>query len=251
MHKLLALILAVYGCLLFAAAGGGSSRGERPEVKWGTPTVDYLERHGYILGRPGHFTPWVMEHRTAASFMHKADRSDFSFYADDDTPKEFRATLQDYEGAGYDRGHMVPAGNCTGDPMAMRDCYRLSNMMPQTPELNRGEWKRLEEHVRQLASQPGAECWIVTGPCWPASEVGHVSFDAIGFHEVWAPKACFKAVLTQFPGNKVTVKAWMLPNTGNPPAFEKCEVSVDAIEAAAGLDLFAGLPDDLEEKLER
>lgn len=127
----------------------------------------------------------------------------------------------------------------------------------------------LEEHVGRLAAESGVEVWVATGPAWLPDEEGRMRFQAVGSHEIWAPTHCWKAVLwkegeakaagggggsssklAKLLGESGGVAAWLLPNTNAPPAFDKCRVSVDEIERVTGLDLWAGLPDELEGKLE-
>lgn len=258
----------------FSYIAVAGTKGERPEIALGVPG-EYLERHGYILGKPGHFTPWVCEHLTKASFVERAKRDDFTFYADDDVPVEFRATLADYADSPFDRGHMAPARDMVHSAMAMRDAYRLSNMMPQAKGLNRGEWRRLEAHIAELASEVGAEVWVATGPAFlPRSHgalmkdgssaeydmefrvigAGHmlnlVNSDLIDLGgRLWVPSHCWKAAIVKCSG-KYEAFAWLIPNDDDPPPFEKCEATIDDIERAAGLDLFSALPDAVEEALE-
>ena len=58
----------------------------------------------------------------------------------------------DYLGSGFDRGHLSPAGDntCSGKS-AMDESFFYTNMAPQYPGLNRGQWKALEDETRQLS----------------------------------------------------------------------------------------------------
>lgn len=58
----------------------------------------------------------------------------------------------DYIGSGFDRGHLSPAGDnaCLGKSV-MDESFFYTNMVPQYPGLNRGQWKALEDHTRELA----------------------------------------------------------------------------------------------------
>jgi endonuclease G len=60
----------------------------------------------------------------------------------------------DYVGSGFDRGHLAPAADqqCLGDAV-MAESFYFTNMAPQYPGLNRGQWKALEDHVRKLTLQ--------------------------------------------------------------------------------------------------
>jgi endonuclease G len=59
---------------------------------------------------------------------------------------------EDYKGSGFDRGHISPAGDngCYGKEV-MSESFYYTNMAPQYPGLNRGQWKALEDSTRQLA----------------------------------------------------------------------------------------------------
>ena len=53
------------------------------------------------------------------------------------------ASLKDYVGSGYDRGHLCPAKAMECSKVAMSESFYMSNMSPQHPSLNRGIWKKL------------------------------------------------------------------------------------------------------------
>jgi endonuclease G len=56
-----------------------------------------------------------------------------------------------YAGSGYDRGHNFPAADAACDSTSMIECFYFSNMTPQDPTVNRGDWKQLEELERNLS----------------------------------------------------------------------------------------------------
>jgi len=58
---------------------------------------------------------------------------------------------KDYLNSGYDRGHNFPAADGGCDSTAMRESFFFSNMTPQHPTLNRGDWKDLEEFTREMS----------------------------------------------------------------------------------------------------
>lgn len=61
------------------------------------------------------------------------------------------ANHRDYSRSGYDRGHMCPALDRSGDLLAMRSTFVMSNIAPQAPSLNRGAWKKTELFCRNAA----------------------------------------------------------------------------------------------------
>lgn len=58
-----------------------------------------------------------------------------------------------YTNSGYDRGHVFPAADGGCDQTRMNESFYFSNMLPQTPQLNRGDWKMVEELTRLEAKQ--------------------------------------------------------------------------------------------------
>lgn len=83
---------------------------------------------------------------------------------------EFKADLRlgaravkpsEYTGSGFDKGHMAPAGD-SPDEHGMTESFLMSNMTPQRPQLNRGEWNRLEQRVRKMAAESKGDVYVVT-----------------------------------------------------------------------------------------
>lgn len=72
-----------------------------------------IHRSWYSVGYdPRNKNPsWVYERLSDSCLQGEAKRDNRRFKEDTDLPKQFRATLTDYKGSGYDRGHLAPAGN--------------------------------------------------------------------------------------------------------------------------------------------
>ncbi len=77
-------------------------------------------------------------------------------FREDPYIREGSATLDDYRGSGFDRGHLAPAADMAFSTIAMSESFYLSNMSPQAPSFNRGIWKKLESYVRKLAFTYGS-----------------------------------------------------------------------------------------------
>ncbi|WP_227692985.1 DNA/RNA non-specific endonuclease [Psychrobacter immobilis] len=105
---------------------------------------------------------WSAEHLTRKRLNQakEIDRED-SFHEESRLPKSARASLSDYSGSGYDRGHIAPNAN-----MATRsqqyDSFSLANIAPQSPRNNRYIWRNIESATRYLTQQYG-EVYTVTG----------------------------------------------------------------------------------------
>jgi len=79
----------------------------------------------------------------------ECDRSNFSFK--DKWLGHKGATMKDYSKSGYDKGHLANAEDFAYDCILDESTFRFWNCYPQTPKLNRGIWKALEEKVRKIS----------------------------------------------------------------------------------------------------
>jgi endonuclease G len=67
---------------------------------------------------------------------------------------EVTSLSKDYVRSGLDRGHISPAADNLCDGMdVMLESFYFTNMAPQYPGLNRGQWKSLEDYTRKLAME--------------------------------------------------------------------------------------------------
>lgn len=82
------------------------------------------------------------------SFIGSSQREPSWRFSEDERVPRPRAKHQDYTKSGFDRGHMVPAADRSASRELMRSTFIMTNVCPQTPALNRGEWKKLEEACR-------------------------------------------------------------------------------------------------------
>ena len=145
------------------------------------------------------------------------------------------ASLADYRGSGYDRGHLAPAGDMKWDLAAMSESFLMSNMSPQDPSFNRGIWRRLEEQVRRWAIEKDS-IYVVTGPA-----LGTVH-STIGENSVGVPSYYFKVVADLSPPDHSFI-AFLLPNRGSRESLYQYAVTVDSLESFTGIDFFASAPD--------
>ncbi|MDN4164103.1 DNA/RNA non-specific endonuclease [Cytophagales bacterium LB-30] len=183
---------------------------------------------------------WVAWQIDANRGLAKAERSS-SFYSDPLIHSK-SAHPNDYKNSGYDRGHLAPAADFSHDEVLMKESFYMSNMSPQVPSFNRGIWKKLEEHTRELAQQH-AHLYVVAGPII-AGEV-----KKIGANQVYVPTYYFKIIADlDTPGLKIA--AFILPNQKADKAIASFQVAVDSVERLSGLNFFPLLPDSLEQTLE-
>ena len=209
--------------------------GDRPE--------QLLGRAGYTVSyNSGLKLPnWVAWTLTEERTKGRNKRDGEQFAEDTEVPAP-RADTWDYYSSGYDRGHMCPAADNKWDAEAMRQSFLLTNVCPQNPNLNRGDWNELEIACRRWAAKYG-EVHVVAGPVMLRS-----GRKTIGKHRVAVPDAFFKVVLRLSP--EPAAIGFIYRNTdGNRPKDSYVN-SVDDVERITGMDFFPSLPDGLEERVE-
>jgi len=120
----------------------------------------------------------------------KVKRGD-KFIADPLLPTE--TNLQaDYTGAGFDRGHNMPAADAVCDQEANEESFYFSNMTAQYPALNRGDWKALEMLSRETALRDDS-VHVWAGSVGEAKKIGTTT----------VPTHCWKVIYV------VKTKEWM------------------------------------------
>ncbi len=155
---------------------------------------------------------------------------------------------KNYTHSGYDRGHMAPnyAISSLYGKDAQLETFIMTNITPQSPNLNRKLWQRLEavevSHFTQLADT----VWVATGPIFTGSK----EYLKNGSN-VEVPDAFFKVYAMQPKKGEFKMLAFLMPQNvkGNEPLSDYV-VSVDKIEELTGLDFFHDLEDKLENSLE-
>lgn len=159
---------------------------------------------------------------------------------------EWSADKHDYAGTNYDRFHLAPCEDFA-DQRWKDATFVFSNCAPGNKELNRGQWKALENQIR-VAADKGTTLYIFTAPLYLFGE----PIKIIGEHNVPVPTHFAKAVL-QVRADKPSMSAWIVANIepAEDATFEDWKCTVNSVEFAAGVDLYGWLPDDIEEKLER
>ncbi|MFA7332198.1 MAG: DNA/RNA non-specific endonuclease [Candidatus Delongbacteria bacterium] len=201
-----------------------------------------LEYKGFALGyrERDEQAAWVSYCLTKAELRAAKTKRSEDFRRDLAVPTG-SATLEDYKGSGYDRGHLAPAADMAFHAQAMSESFLLSNMSPQHKSFNRGVWSKLEEQVREFARQRG-RVWVVTGP------VLDQPLEHVGPSQVSVPRAYYKVLYAPKP--RPAMLGFLLPNAASSVPLQHFVVSVDSVEALTGLDFFAKLPDAQERRLE-
>lgn len=203
-----------------------------------------LKRTAYTVSyNPKRRVPnWVAWRLTARQADGNVPRPTNAFREDSSVVVP-RATLADYKGSGWDRGHMCPAGDCKWNAEAMYESFLLTNMCPQAPRLNSGDWNEIETLCRSWAKTYGT-IYVVTGPVFTSKRP-----KTIGQNKVAIPDAFFKAVvrLGKHPAGIAFVCENNEEHNLKPADYV---VTIDKVERMTGYDFFASLPLDIENAVE-
>lgn len=160
------------------------------------------------------------------------------YFIEDPWVRTKSADWRNYKGSGYDRGHLVPAGDRRFSEQAYNETFYTSNVSPQNREFNAGLWNRLEKKTRQWAKKHGV-LYVVTGG------VLQPGLKEIGSEDVAVPDYFYKIVARK---NKGAVKAiaFLMPNKEQNTPMQKFVVSIDHVEQLTGIDFFQKL--DIEKQ---
>lgn len=194
-----------------------------------------------------------------------------AFRADPDLARELGARTiaqtADYDNSGQDQGHQADRDDGI-DQKAQLDSFLLSNMTPQTPELNRQSWRTIEHGVQQLTAATGATAVVITGPLYvdanmkPLAEkdikwIGPDKDNPAGTRRIAVPSHSYKTVLLTLPNGQQTMFAYVVPNLSTLPTrkngiaalMQKSLVSVAQLEQITGYKFFAGMDPSVASRL--
>jgi endonuclease G, mitochondrial len=172
------------------------------------------------------------------------------FRPDPRLPKDWKpVTPSDYTGSGFDRGHMCPSADRSGSVEGMRETFLMTNMVPQTGDLNQDVWARLEAYLRTLVTR-GSDVYIIAGPYGDKGKLKN---------KVTVPTNTWKiavVVPAGFPISAIDedtrVIAVDMPNVKGirNADWQRYRSTVRDIERKTGYDFLSTLPGNLQEVLE-
>ncbi|AMJ67182.1 DNA/RNA non-specific endonuclease [Hymenobacter sp. PAMC 26628] len=200
---------------------------------------------------------WVSWHLSTA-WEGSAPRKD-DFAADASLPSGwYQVKASDYSGSGFDRGHNCPSADRKGSAADNTATFFMTNMMPQAPNNNQQTWANLENYARALADA-GNELYIVCGSYGRGGTGSNGYATTVAGGKVTVPARCWKVLVVLPVGtndvapvsSSTRVIAIDTPNDNSlSSSWGKYRTSVDAIEAATGLDLLSALSGGLQSTLE-
>jgi endonuclease G len=212
------------------------------------PNNYLLERPQYVISysRDRNILNWA-SWQVNASWLGQVSRQD-NFRPDGLLPQGFyQVTPTDYRGSGYDRGHMVPSGDRTNTVRDNSATFLMTNIIPQTPENNRGPWRELEQYGRDRVYQYDDQIHVFAG--------AYGQLGTIGSRNITIPSRLWKIIIVydRLPEGGLglspdsPVIAVDMPNRNTIEAdWQRYRTTIHRIELATGYRFLADLPADLQ-----
>ena len=207
-----------------------------------------LKRSNYTLSfnKSTNLPNWVAWRLDKKKLAARVSRDRYGFIADPDMEGKNAVVTQDYAKSGYDRGHMCPANDSRWSGEAMKESFYMTNICPQNPSLNSGDWHELEQACHRWAEE--GPIYIVCGPILYKNE----SPKYIGKeHKVRVPEAFFKVILAGVEKGKPKAIGFIYKNSAGNRTLNAYVNSVDQVERITGYDFFPSLPDNIENAIEK
>lgn len=198
-----------------------------------------IEHRYYTLSysEPHEVSRWVSYTLELFQLQNCVNRT--SSFKVDPLVKTGSANQADYKGSGFDRGHLLPAGDMKWNQTAMQETFYFSNMTPQPANFNRGKWGSIEELVRAWVLKY-KKLWIVTGP------VLKDNLPVIGPQQVVVPEQYYKVILRQ-EGKKYLGIGLLISTDVSHSDVKSYITSINHIEAITQIDFFPFLENESTE----
>ena len=191
---------------------------------------------------------WVSWKTSKSDLGDSIERPDFR--PDPTLPKNFvRINATDYSRSGYQRGHLVPSADRFADVEANLETFMMTNIVPQTGDLNQYPWEKFESYVRYNARRK-SDVYQIAGVYGSQGRIRN---------KVTIPANCWKIVLIVPAGSQITdinedtrIIAVDMPNIAGiaKDRWQKYQTTVRSIEQKTGYNLLSRLPEALQETLE-
>ncbi len=252
---LLILLFLILSIISLFVAPSEEQWQEEQTISLQVESIDNLEMPKPIEGEQiiqhdGYTLSYNEEYEQASYVAYKLTQNELygpyerkDNFREDPLVKTGSASLDDYKGSGYDRGHLCPAADQKESENAMSESFYMSNMSPQAPDFNRKIWADLEGCVRTFADN-NLEIYVTTGPVLTDGP-----YKTIGENEVAVPNYYYKVIL-DYTNPEIKAIGFVLPNEKADKSLEEYALSVDEVEKITNIDFFVNLPDDVERKLE-
>lgn len=178
---------------------------------------------------------WVFYNLHRDNLLHSCAKRKDNFRGDNvlaaaQIPKDLIIDGNGYKNSGFDRGHMAPSGDFTWDEAINNETFFMTNMSPQTAELNQKTWNSLEQRVRRWACGMG-QIKVYTGPIIEPDMKRLNSCVSI-------PNKFFKVVVGLKDKKLVGIGFIYDQTDGKGDPYRERAVSIRKVEELSGLNFF-------------
>ena len=210
-----------------------------------------LVNQGYVSGYDAGIQDprWVETRFFAVNNPSSAGRPE-QFSPDERIEPEYQVNTHYWTATGYDRGHMAPnwgVSICYGRE-AQIQTFLLTNVIPQTPALNRGLWETLEKIISNDYAERFGQVWVICGPIF-GSNLGTLKDG-----KVLIPDGCYKIVVRVDQDGSPHALAFEMPQdlpwVHQQQALLQYLTSISKIEQDTGMGFFPDLPAGTKTTLE-
>lgn len=224
-----------------------------------TKNIEILEHAGMVIGFNCDFkmASWVFHVLTPDVSFGSVSRSD-DFRIDGKstcgTAQEVDYFLKsenedgtfEYDGFGFDRGHLAPSADFRWSQKALSESYFYSNMAPQRPEFNRESWASLEDLLRRIVDKEKKQFYVITGP------VLHDNLAVIerSPNKLKIPEFFYKIIVDVSAENPRGM-AFLMPNKRCEERLSSYVISIDSLEILTGINFFPELTEIQEATIEK
>lgn len=189
-------------CAKIEVVLGNAPLDGNPNIALGTPVNNKSEiiisRDQYVISynkekRSPNWIAWKLENFQIGSSGRTnnfAQDADLEEYLKTSSKNQHAVNPTEYKGSCFDRGHQIPSADRTDSTENNQMTFAMTNMVPQTPYLNRGMWKNLEQYTRDLVQKEGKRAYVIAGPIYDKN------FGAIGPNkDIPVPSKEFKVII--------------------------------------------------------
>jgi endonuclease G len=168
-------------------------------------------------------------------------------------PKNFVPVYtSDYTNSGYDRGHILGSEARTRNPEDNKSTFYMTNIYPQTPDLNRETWASMERFQDSLSTKAGKELFVIAGGIYKTRN--RIK------NKITIPDSCWKIIVVLESGQRLKdvnastpVYASIMANgnyTLENNDWRLYRTTVRRIEQSTGYNLLSAVPKAVQEIIE-
>jgi endonuclease G, mitochondrial len=242
-----------------------------PNLLLGNPskaTTVVSNHENYLMAKPQYVLSyardkkspnWVSWRLTADNLaVQGTSKRQNDFRADPALPADWSPSHpRDFTGSGFDRGHLTNSEDRSSNPTDNSATFLMTNIIPQSPDNNRGVWVELEKYCRQLV-RAGQELYIIAGPQGQGGVGDRGAKRQLKTGQI-VPANIWKVVLVTdrgqgLAGINANTRAFAvsIPNIQGVKDHDwrSYRQTVRVIEKTTGYNFFSVLPADVQEAIE-